>query len=758
MAATRGASASTSRSNDVANLLSQGILLQQSGDLDQAESIFKKALKLSPQNAPTLYSLAALSERRNDLASALRFINQAVAAAPNFAQAVFAKSVLLTRLGRGSDAIAFAEKAQTLDPKLPGLADHLRFLQESADRSAAQGLSESTGPAIQSGHLATLQEALTAQADGDLAKAEALFRGVLEQDPRDYIALYSLGFLANQAGNHKAAVDYFQRALAVNPGQADAHYALATVLQSMGLFEDALSSFDAAIALNPKLRGPHLNKSGLLHSMNRQPEAVVAMDFALEQIPDDPGLLNNKGYLLTEFKRYEEAASVFKRLIDVDRDYENALGLHAFARLHACDWTNFYENQKEIVEKVLEGKRVCNPLAFMALTDSAAAHHACAKTFAKFHFGKPPEPLWRGERYAHRRKRVAFLSADFREHPVGYLLIGLIENLRNFPVETIGVSFGNPDSSNLYKRFRSGFTHYLECQDKTSAEVARILRAMEADILIDLSGYTSGSKLDVLLHRPAPAQATYLGFPGGLGLDCVDYLITDAVTVPPETEAHFTERVIRLPHCYLPRDTGVEPSPTTPDRRHFGLPEKGLVFCSFNHDYKINPPLFDVWMSLLEQRKDSVLWLMRLNEAAERNLKKEAQALGVDPARLVFAQRVPKIEDHLARYRHVDLFLDCFPYNGHTTASDALSMNVRYLAYQGEGFASRVSSSLMHDLGRDQEDVATSLEDYKSKALKIADSTEGRGTSNGQLSLNRHSPPNVAQQAEEFFLTVVDAI
>jgi len=681
-----------------------------------------------------------------------------VAASPKFAQALFAKSVLLTRLGRTPDALSFAQQARNIDPNLAGLQTHIDFLNQALAQ-AKDNPGAASQPSIQTGHMATLQEALTAQAEGDLARAEALFKGVLEQDPRDYIALYSLGFLANQAGASKLAVDYFQQALAVNPSQADAHYALATVLQGMGLFEDALSSFDAAIALNPKLRGPHLNKSGLLHSMNRQADAVVAMDLALEQIPDDPGLLNNKGYLLTEFKQYTEAAKVFKRLIDVDRDYENALGLHAFARLHACDWTNFYENQSEIVEKVLQGKRVCNPLAFMALTDSAEAHHACAKTFAKFHFGKAPEPLWKGERYAHRRKRVAFLSADFREHPVGYLLIGLIENLKQFPVETIGVSFGNPDASQIYKRFRAGFTHYLECQDKTATEVARILRAMEVDLAIDLSGYTSGSRLEVLQQRPAPAQATYLGFPGGLGAGFIDYLIADSVTTPAGIETHYSEKILRLPHCYLPRDTGVAAATELPPREHFGLPKEGLVFCSFNHDYKINPPLFDVWMSLLREQPKSVLWLMRLNEAAEQNLRKEANARGVDPKRLVFAQRVPRIEDHLARYRHVDLFLDCFPYNGHTTASDALSMGVRYLAFQGQGFASRVSSSLMHDLGRASQDITNSLGGYKTRALQIANELEGSAKRvAGGDSLNVHAFPDAAQQAQEFFFTVIDAV
>jgi predicted O-linked N-acetylglucosamine transferase (SPINDLY family) len=327
--------------------------------------------------------------------------------------------------------------------------------------------------------------------------------------------------------------------------------------------------------------------------------------------------------------------------------------------------------------------------------------------------------MWRGEQYRHRKKRVGFLSSDFREHPVGYLLIGLIENLDSTRIETYGFSAGIRDGSDLYRRYRNAFDHYLDCKDKTSHEIARLMRAMEIDIVIDLSGYTSGSRLDVLSHRPCPAQATYLGFPGGLNLPYVDYLIADWVTVPEEMQKYYREKLLYLPHCYLPRDTSVKPSPNTPRRSEFGLPDDGLVFCSFNHDYKINPPMFAVWMDLLRENPKSVLWLMKLNEDAQRNLAASANAYGVDPARLVFATRVPRIEDHLARYRLADVCLDTFPYNGHTTTSDALLAGVPVVTLAGEGFASRVAASVANDAGAAGL-VCGSLAEYGQKAVPIS--------------------------------------
>ena len=422
---------------------------------------------------------------------------------------------------------------------------------------------------------------------------------------------------------------------------------------------------------------------------------------------------------------------MFKHLLTLNPDYEYAEGLHTLARLHSCDWTDFDANKQRIIEGVHAGKRVCNPFALMAISDSAEDHMKCAEVFGEHRFPAAKEPMWRGEIYRHRKKRVAFISADFREHPVGYLLIGLIEKFDKAQFETVGLSLGIRDGSELYKRYRNGFDHYLDCADKNSHEIARLIRAMEIDIMIDLSGYTSGSRLDILSYRPAPAQATYLGFPGGLNLPYIDYLIADRVTVPEEHQQFYKEKLLYLPHCYLPRDTGVKLAPTTPPRSEFGLPEQGLVFCSFNHDYKINPPIFEAWMDLLRENPGSVLWLMKLNDDARQNLEKNTNFYGVDPNRLVFATRVPRIEDHLARYRHADVFLDTFPYNGHTTASDALLAGVPVVTLTGKGFASRVATSLLHDMGKSNWCV-NSVEEYKQKAREHLNGNRSEPSSRAQ--------------------------
>ena len=352
-------------------------------------------------------------------------------------------------------------------------------------------------------------------------------------------------------------------------------------------------------------------------------------------------------------------------------------------------------------------------MTIMSITDDAELARQCIEIYAKDKYGDPLFKLWNGEKYAHRRKRVAFISADFRIHPVGYLLIEMIENFDKEKFELTGVFTGTPDGSELWKRYRCAFDHYLDAKNIPSYELAKLLRAMEIDIAIDLSGHTEGTRLDVLSHRPAPVQMTYLGFPGTLGLPFIDYLIADPIIIPHDLQKNYSEKILYLPNCYLPRDTQVVPSPTTPKRSDFGLPDKGFIFCSFNHDYKISPSIFKIWMELLRDIPDSVLWLMKLNNNSISNLSKEAEKNGINPNRIIYATRIESINDHLARYRLADLFLDTYPYNGHTTVSDAIYSGLQVVTMKGETFSSRVAMSVANSSSEDHFICSSKLEYYE---------------------------------------------
>jgi predicted O-linked N-acetylglucosamine transferase (SPINDLY family) len=559
-----------------------------------------------------------------------------------------------------------------------------------------------------------------------------------------------MGISLGATGKKMEALDSFTQAAEAAPHLALAHFAKAQSYADIGLADDAVICFDKAIEVDPSYTQAYTNKAALLQAIDRHHDALLTLVACVEVDPNNFTAFEGQGQLLGQFKQYDLSVNAFKRALQINPTYNYGEGHLMHARLSCCDWTDFEESKERIFEGIRAGKKACGAMTIMSLTDDAALARQCIEIYAKDKYGDPLFKLWNGEKYAHRRKRVAFISGDFRIHPVGYLLIEMIENFDKEKFELTGVFTGTPDGSDLWKRYRCAFDHYLDAKNMPSLELAKLLRAMEIDIAIDLSGHTEGTKLDVLSHRPAPVQMTYLGFPGTLGLPFIDYLIADPRIIPSESQQHYREKILYLPHCYLPRDTSVVPSHKTPRRSDFGLPEEGFVFCSFNHDYKINPPMFKIWMDLLKKVPGSVLWLMKLNDAAQANLTEEAIRHGVDPARLVYATRVPRVEDHLARYRLAGLFLDTFPYNGHTTAGDALSAGLPVVTLCGNSFASRVAGSLMHDIGVNDL-LSESLQQYHDKALTFATNQEVRVSIEKALHhklTNNKWPPSSMTQAD----------
>ena len=702
----------------------EGLEAQNKGLFADAKGKFQAVLKLDATNFAALYSLLVIEINLSNFKDALPLANRALQSNNKFTQAFYARALVHTQLGDPASALKDVEKTLELDPRFQAaielkdqLKAQLRAQLKAQNQAQDSSLSENLlNPSYSNEVMILNAQAAKMLEEGKKAEAETLFLQSLAKKSDDYVALYSLGFIYHSLGEAKKALEFMKRATHSKPDSEQAFFALATIQHASGLLEDALLSFNQAIEINPKYIDAYNNKVSLLHAMNRQLDALHTLEAALLISPNDDKILSNKGYLLTEFKQNAAAAEVFQQVLQLNPEFEYVQGLHMFARLHACDWRDFEENKQKIIEGVRAGKRVVNPLAFMAISDSAQDQLQCVEIFGRHKFAPQGSPLWRGEKYLHRKKRVAFISADFREHPVGYLLVNLIETLDKSRIESYGISVGVRDESELYKRYRLGFDQYLDCSDKPSAEIAHILKSLEIDIVIDLSGYTSGSRLDVLSYRPAPIQMTYLGFPGTLGLPYVDFIIADKVVIPEDLQHFYTEKVLYLDDCYLPRDLSVKPAVETPSKESQGLPSEGIVLCSFNHDYKINPPVFSAWMDILRDIKGSVLWLMRLNDDAKGNLKKEAAKRDIDPERLVFATRVPRVEDHLARYRLADLCLDTYPYNGHTTTSDAIYAGRKVLTVAGTSFASRVATSVLKHQDESYQGIE-SLEALKAQVI-----------------------------------------
>ncbi len=735
-----------SKTKSLQALLDQGIALQHAGDNVGAKALFEQALKTDATNAVANYSLSAIASAQGQYTEALAYVSKVLRSSPQFAQAHMAHSVILFHLSRMDESLAAVQKALKLDPTLAGAQAHLDTVRVS--QASKPSADKPSNPQV----VSLNSQAIDLQAQGQHAPAEQLLRESLSLEPNNFLTLYSLGVSRAAQMDPHDALSFFNQACEASPHLPLGYFAKAKTLHDIGLAEAALEVYDQAITVDPHYMEAYTNKAALLQGINRHHDALLCLTAATDINPTHVRALEGQGQLLGQYKQYTLATRAFEQALAADPNYSYGEGHLMGARLSNCDWTDFEASKARIIAGIEAGKLTCGPLTIMALTDDAAIIRKCAELYAADKYSPSPNPLWKGEKYQHRKKRIGFMSADFRVHPVGYLLIGLLEHFDKSQFELTGFFTGVGDNSDLWKRYRCAFDHYIDCHSMTSLEVAKLMRAMEMDVVIDLSGHTEGTRLDVLAHRPAPAQATYLGFPGTLGLPYIDYLISDPRIIPDELEQHYGEKILKLPHCYLPRDNSVVPSPDTPKRSDFGLPEEGVVFCSFNHDYKINPPLFKVWMDLLKEVPGSVLWLMKLNEGAHKNLAESARTHGVDPSRIIFAERVPRVEDHLARYRLADVFIDTFPYNGHTTAGDALRAGLPVVSLCGGSFASRVAASLLHDVGM-PELACYSYQEYHDKALQMA--TDSNIQAHYKQSLQQRLdlvawPPSAQAQAQAF--------
>ncbi len=404
-----------------------------------------------------------------------------------------------------------------------------------------------------------------------------------------------------------------------------------------------------------------------------------------------------------------------------------------------CDWDRWQQFAQQIKLHVSGKKSLIAPFVLLGYSGDPALQLQCARHYVENMISAARPLVHSGQRWRHDKLRVAYVSSDFRSHPGAYLMAGLFEQHDRSRFEIFGVSFGDDDRSEIRKRLVAGFDHFHDVRSRSDEEVAKLLYDLQIDIAIDRNGHTRDARSGIFAYRPTPIQVSYLGFPATTGANFIDYIIADAVVLPLEHQNFFSEKVAYLPDCYQVNDNKRKIAERTPPRRDMSLPENGFVFCCFNNNWKITPSMFDVWMRLLHQIEGSVLWLLRDNEGAERNLCKEARQRGVDPSRLVFAGRLPPAE-HLARHRLADLFLDTLPYNAHTTASDALWAGLPVLTCKGEAFAGRVGASLLHAVGV-PELITSNLEDYQALALKLARDPALLAKIKAKLVDHRHTYP-----------------
>ena len=552
---------------------------------------------------------------------------------------------------------------------------------------------------------------------GRAADALGFLESLADEPPQAGDILSQRGRARQDVGRREDALADFDRALGLEPGNALALLYRGNLVMEDGAFAAALENFGRLLQLAPGYDEAWFRLGALLWRMDRPDEALASFAKVLELNPGRISAAFNCGMLLLKLERYDEAYVAFERVRSLAPEHPQLLGGLISAVQGACDFARWPQLQRQAIEAVRERRVVIAPLAFLPFCDDGALRLRCSAMFLADRVPQTGAPLWAGARYDHDRIRIAYLSADFRQHATAELIAGLIEKHDRTRFEVIAVSFGRDDGSAMRDRLIRAFDHFEDVRVKSDADVARWLRDREIDIAVDLKGHTEDARPGILAHRPCPVQVSYLGYPGTTAAPWLDYILADARVLPFDQQAFYSETIVHLPHCYQVNDSN-RPIGKTPTRAEAGLPQDAFVFCCFNAAWKITPVMFDIWMRLLKSASDSVLWLLDDNAAARRNLGLAAAERGIDPARLIFAPRVPS-PVHLARHRLADLFLDTLPYNAHTTASDALWAGLPLLTCLGAGFDGRVAASLLETIGL-PELVTHSIEDYESLALGLA--------------------------------------
>jgi predicted O-linked N-acetylglucosamine transferase (SPINDLY family) len=559
---------------------------------------------------------------------------------------------------------------------------------------------------------------------GRFADAAESFSAALELAPDLIESRVNLGNVLQILKRSEQAVQQFDAVIARQPELAPVWFNRGNALSDLSRHEDAVASFDRALELDPLLAQALNNKGAALERLNRHGEAINCYRSALRVRPDHGPTCRNLGAALFEARQYDEAVAAYQRAFDLDPEQDYLFGALLGAKASLCAWESHGADTASAVAAVRAGKRAIHPFIFLGLWDRPEDHQTCARIWSQHHYPPAAEPLWQGERYSHDRIRVAYVSADFHDHPMAYLMSGLFECHDRSKFETMAISFGPPSDGPQRKRFESAFERFIDVRSRSDIEIARLLRDLEVDIAIDRKGLTRGARPNIFAMRPAPVQVSYVAYTGTMAAPYIDYLIADETVIPTETRQYYSEQIVDLPGCYLPNDGSRPIAPSQINRSEAGLPEDGFVYCAFGNSWKITPDMFGIWMRLLQAVNGSVLWLIEHSPATTRKLRSEAEARGISADRLVFARHIANAE-HLARHKLADLSLDTLPYGAHTTASDSLWAGVPIITCPGAAFAGRVTTSMLLSLGL-PELIAPSLGEYEALALKLAEDPEER--------------------------------
>ena len=702
------------------------IALYSNGQIQEALNSVEALIKDYPNEA-ILYNISGICYKTiGKLNEAVKSFEKALTIKPDYAEVHYNLGVTLQELGQLDTAVKSYEQALKIKPDYANACNNLGV---------------------------TLQEL------GQLDAAVKFYEQALAIKPDFADACNNLGITLKKLGQLDAAIKSYEQALAIKPDYANAHNNLGNALRDLSRLDAAIKCYEKAVALKPDYAEAFNNLGNTLRDLGRLDAAVKCYEKAVALKPDYAVAYHNLGNVLLGHKREDEALASYERAIVLNPNLDFILGDLLCTKMSLCLWDDLAKRLDELTNKINNGEKVINPFHMLALIDDPEVQRKVAAIYANEKYPQS-HVLSKIERYPkHKKIRIGYLSGDFHNHATMHLMAELFECHNKKKFELIAFSFGPDIQDQWRERVFLCFDQFVDVRLKSDREISLLARKMEIDIAIDLKGYTRNCRPNIFAEGCAPIQVSYLGYPGTMSANYIDYLIADHMLIPEDKQLHYSEKIVYMPNSYQVNVSKRSVSETSLLRHELGLPNTGFVFCCFNNNYKITPSTFTGWMRILAAVDDGVLWLFENNKDTAKNLKKEAMKFGINEDRVVFATHM-SVEEHLNRIKQADLFIDTLPYNAHTTTSDALRMGLPVLTCMGNSFASRVAASLLNAINL-PELITTTQEEYESLAIELATNPEKLKIIKDKLVNNLptaplYDTPLFTRHLESAYLTMYD--
>jgi predicted O-linked N-acetylglucosamine transferase (SPINDLY family) len=730
-----------------------GLVYHQRGQHRAAERIIRHAIGLNQSEPLYLKNHAVVLQVLGEFENSIVSCANAIQLNPNYGDAHYQKGISENHLGRHEDAAISFKEAIKLRPKQSDYYNHLgvtltklkRF--ESAILAFKQAVDLNPQSADAQNNLG-----ICLKRAGQLEAALLCHQNAIKADPLRADSYSHLGAAHIALERYNQAIVFYDKAIQIAPSYSEAYNNRGNALQALGEIKDAILSYRKAIHYKHDYGDAYNNLGAALLKQAKPDEALINFKIAIELNSDSADSYSNQANALLELGQFELAIQSYRAALNIDPLHSDAhcnlgnaliqmgrldealvnysaaitlnpaseyvLGTIQHINMRHCNWSGLESSQKVLQHKIMSGEPVARPWVTVGLFDSAQLQKTASICYAKKYDSNTKSRRGFDNVCMSTKIKIGYYSADFHDHATAHLIAEFLERHNKARFEVFGFSFGPNSHDSMRMRIVNSLTQFFDVSDQSDEDIATFSRDIGIDIAIDLKGYTQGHRTRIFSYGCAPVQVNFLGYPGTMGSKYIDYIIADKIVIPNHLMVHYSEKIVRLPGSYQPNDSKRLTPSLSLNKADLNLPNDVFVFCCFNNNYKILPSIFDLWMKILGEVDDSILWLLKDNETVESNLSREAELRGINRSRLVFADRVP-LETHFSRHQLADLFLDTWPCNAHTTASDALWCGLPLITLVGETFASRVAASLLTSLGL-SDLVATSKDEYHSLAVDLA--------------------------------------